>query len=98
MHDDLVSLIEGCARRVAHEEGTVLSGDFSADTVLFGRDGVFDSLGLVSLVLAVEEAVQDRFGLAVTLADQRAMSWSTSPFRDARSLAAYTRTLIEEAG
>lgn len=94
---ELVELITGCVRAVAEEEDISLDGDFAADSVLFGQEGYFDSLGLVSLVMVVEEAIGERFGHGITLADQRAMSQSTSPFRSVDSLASYAETLIREA-
>src|SRR5438445_13850018 len=48
---------------------------------LFGRDGRLDSLGLVNLVVAVEEKVRDAFSTDVSLTDERAMSHRHRPFR-----------------
>lgn len=97
MAEELVSLVLSCTRDVGEQEAVELPDDMDGDTVLFGGEGVFDSLALVNLVLAVEEAVEERYEVAVTLADERAMSQSTSPFRSVRSLADYTSRLIEEA-
>lgn len=94
---ELVDLVGACVRQVADEEGVGPVADVSGDTVLFGPDGLFDSLGVVSLVLAVEEAVEDRFQATITLADQRAMAESTSPFRTVGLLADYTERLIRES-
>src|SRR4029077_13785079 len=61
----------------------------SEDTVLFGRGGSLDSVGLVRLVVAVEQGIEERFGVAITLADERAMSQQRSPFRSVGALAEY---------
>jgi len=55
---------------------------------LFGGGSPLDSLGLVSLLIDIEEALQDR-GHNVTLSDARAMSQSRSPFRSVDALVAY---------
>lgn len=55
---------------------------------LFGGEGVLDSLGFVSLVVAVEQAL-DEIGISVILADERALSQKSSPFRTVGSLADY---------
>ena len=55
-------------------------------------------MGLVSLIVAVEESVSDEFGVEITLADQRAMSQEKSPFLSSASLAEYAGKLIAEAG
>src|SRR5437762_2890908 len=54
------------------------------DTSLYGLHGGLDSLGLVSLILDVEEAVNARTGCSLVLADARAMAWRHNPFRDVR--------------
>jgi acyl carrier protein len=63
-------------------------------TPLLGTESVLDSMQLVSLIVAIEREVEDAFGVAVTLADERALSMQASPFRSIQSLADYVRTLI----
>ncbi len=71
----------------------------SADTVLFGESGTLDSLGLVNLIVGVEQRLEEDFGASVTLADEKAMSLKNSPFRSVKTLAEYAATLLsEEAG
>ena len=70
----------------------------SADAVLFGKAGKLDSLGLVNLIIAIEEQIQEEFGVAITLADERAVSQKNSPFKTIRALADYIGLLIEENG
>ena len=94
----LVSLIERCVQETAAERDVEVPDDFSERTPLFGRDGVFDSMGLVSLVVAVEEAISDEHGEEITLADQRAMSEKKSPFVNTEALAEYAQKLIDEGG
>lgn len=66
------------------------------DTVLFGPNGYVDSLGLVTLVAAVEREIEDRFDAFVILADERAMSREKSPFRTVGALAEYAAERIQE--
>lgn len=68
----------------------------SPETVLYGPGGALDSLGLVNLVVAVEEALANETGLLLTLADQRAMSRRKSPFRTIAVLAEYICELAKE--
>jgi len=58
-------------------------------TRLYGPHGLLDSLRLVSLVLDLEQSVNERLGTAITIADSRAMSQQRSPFRSVGSLADY---------
>ena len=70
--------------------------ELSADTVLFGADGTLDSLQFVSLIVAIEEMVEEEFELQVVLADERTLNRTPSPFQTLGSLAAYVSELIEE--
>ena len=68
----------------------------SPKTVLFGNEGVLDSLGLVNLVIAIEQNIEDEYGISLALADERAMSQKHSPFRTIGSLVDYIEILLEE--
>lgn len=70
----------------------------SPETVLFGRNGKLDSLGLVNLIVDIEQRVDIEMGIEITLADERAMSQESSPFKTIGSLADYILTLINEIG
>ncbi|TVP43567.1 MAG: acyl carrier protein [Gemmatimonadales bacterium] len=93
----MIGLVLRLAREVAESEQIDLPEDFDSDTRLFGDTGLLDSLGLVSLVLSVEEAIEDLTGVSVALADERAMSQTRSPFRTVRSLSEYATALSEES-
>ena len=67
-----------------------------AETILLGKASKLDSFGLVNLIIVVEEKIYERFNLAITLVDERAMSQEKSPFRSVQSLAEYAHTLLSE--
>jgi len=69
---------------------------FDRQTCLFGREGLLDSLGLVSLVVSVEQRVADEFCVTLSLADEKALSQTKSPYQTVGSLADYTARLIKE--
>ena len=68
----------------------------AADTTLLGVGGAVDSLGLVRLILEIEREVQQQFGRAISLTDERAMSQRNSPFRSVGAIAEYIATRITE--
>ena len=70
--------------------------DIDEGTILFGGNGLYDSLGLVSFVLDIEQQVNDQYGLLISVADDRAMSQERSPFRNVASLADYVMQLVGE--
>lgn len=66
------------------------------DTKLYGGSGALDSLALVSLITDLEERVSDEFDNDIILADEKAMSQRTSPFRNVESLTIYIQKILEE--
>jgi len=64
------------------------------NTVLFGHS--LDSMGIVFLVTELEERIADEFDINISLADERAMSQKTSPFRSVKTLVKYVDMLIKE--
>ena len=64
-------------------------------TKLFGTNGVLDSIGIVFLITELEEKISDDYDIDVILADEKAMSQATSPFRNVETLAKYISILIE---
>jgi acyl carrier protein len=67
------------------------------ETRLVGSQSVLDSMRLVSLIVTIEREVEDAFGVALTLADERALSMEASPFRSIQSLADYIGIRIIDA-
>ncbi|MGC6423799.1 MAG: hypothetical protein ACON4O_02285 [Lentimonas sp.] len=52
----------------------------TAESALYGDKGNLDSMALVNLIADLEEAVSEKFGATITLADDKAMSARRSPF------------------
>jgi hypothetical protein len=67
------------------------------ETILYGAGGTLDSLSLVSLILDLEQAVNEQLGTHLVLADAQAMSQRRNPFRDVRSLADYVLSRLSTA-
>ena len=68
----------------------------SPDTPLLGEGAALDSLGFVTLIVNAEAKIEERLGQAVTLADERAMSLSQSPFRTVETFADYCRAYFAD--
>lgn len=96
MKDQLTKLIIRVAEELNGTMSQPIPVEKGADTPLYGQEGVLDSLELVTMVVAVEEAIEDDLGVTVVLADEKAMSQRTSPFLTIGTLAAYAEQLIQE--
>lgn len=64
------------------------------NTELFSGDGALDSLGLVNLILSIEEKLDEEFNVSVSLASEKAMSQKVSPFKSVETLHNYIQELI----
>ena len=94
MYQELVDLIIETARELGEDEIGV-SEDLAEDTILFGKEGVLDSMGLVTLIIAVEQEIEDKYERTAGLADEKAMSQARSPYRSVATLAAFAQQEIE---
>ena len=96
MQDKIIELIINTAAEMGEDELSY-SGELTADTRLFGKEGALDSMGLVTLIVAVEQAIEDEFDESVALADEKALSQARSPYRTVETLAAYAAEQLQEA-
>ena len=69
----------------------------SPDAPLFGDGAPLTSLGLVTLVMEVEDRVASVTGKTVRLVSSEAMSRKRSPFRTLGALAEYIDELLKSA-
>jgi len=67
----------------------------SLDEILVGSSGKLDSLGIVNLIVAVEQKVEDEFGESISLANENAMSALDSPFKTVHLLVNYIEGLLK---
>ena len=70
--------------------------DLNENSYLFGEEGILDSMELVSMIVAVEQIVEDIFDKQITIVNAKAMSLKNSPFRTVASLADYVEQLVKE--
>jgi len=71
----------------------------SPTTVLFGKDGKLDSLGLANFIVIVEQKIEEVLGLLIGLTEDDPFSPSTGHFRTVQSLASYiSQSVARERG
>jgi acyl carrier protein len=68
--------------------------DINPATSLFGEGSELDSLSLVSVIVDLETLVSDKFGRAISLTDDKAMSRDPVPFVDVSTLKNYVLELL----
>lgn len=94
---DAYDIVVESLREVFAQNGTDAPAEIGEETVLVGADPVLDSLGVVQLIVEVEQRVEQRHGVSVTLANDKAMSQKNSPFRSVGVLADHVITTAQEA-
>ena len=94
--ETLVKLITEILEVVLAEQDEPVPAQIDANTVLVGHDAVIKSLGLVTVIVELEQRLEEDHDLYVTLADERAVSRKHSPFRTIGTLADYVRTLAAD--
>jgi hypothetical protein len=79
---------------LARADGLKLSE--SADAPIFGPPSPLDSLGLVALLIDIEDLFAAE-GRPIVLSDDRALSERRSPYRNVPSLVDYIERLLTES-
>ena len=92
--DRIYELVISQIKNFQEENETPFDLTEGEQTKLFGGGGALDSLGLVSLVVSIEEAIEEEFDIAIILADEKAMSRRTSPFGRISYLVDYIMEII----
>lgn len=67
------------------------------ESVLLGHGSNLESVDFVSLIVDIEQAVNDEFDTSITLVDAYAMSQKHSPFRTVGTLAEYIKEQLGDA-
>jgi acyl carrier protein len=76
-------------REFAINEDIETPVELNLKTRLMGSKALFDSMDLVSFIVEVEENLNEKFNLNLELANEKAMSRSSSPFISIESLSSY---------
>jgi acyl carrier protein len=92
----LIEMIVKCTLNALNESETGKNVAVGSDSQLYGKGGVLDSLGLVRVIAELEEEIYDSTQIDIILADEKAMSQKSSPFRSVASLADYIEKLLQE--
>ncbi|WP_322816681.1 hypothetical protein [Chloroflexus sp.] len=93
---DLGQLVIESLRNILDQSGHPAPDRIDENTLLFGKGALLDSLALVTMVVDLEQRLEETFGITLTLADDRAMSQRNSPFRSIGALVDYLMQLIDE--
>ena len=92
--EKIIDLVIKTVQEVGYDLDNQALIEANKDTLLFGEN--LDSMGIVLLVTDLESKISEKLNIDIALADERAMSQKTSPFRSIKTLSEYSKVLIEE--
>src|SRR6201992_4272209 len=90
-----VSIVTACLKDGLEQAGTPVE-KIDRDTVFVGPSAVLDSIGVVSLIVDIEQRLQMDHDIAVTLASEKALRQKNSRFSTVGGLAAHITEAIEQ--
>ena len=92
--NQVVDIVIEAVRDQLDADGVEDLPPITQETPLIGGTAPIDSLGLVSVIVELEQRLQSDCGVMVTLVDEQAMSQRYSPFRTVGSLADYAIEVV----
>lgn len=90
-----LEIVKSCLKEAISQFGGS-DVEVGEDTVIVGQDAVLDSVAVVSLIVDIEQRLEQEHDVSVTLASEKAMSQKNSPFRTAGVLADHVMATIAE--
>lgn len=91
-----LAVVVASLHEVVEQNGLPALTSVTEETVLVGKDAVLDSLGVVSLIVEVEQRIEGEHSVSITLANDKAMSARNSPFRTVGVLTDHILAMIAE--
>jgi acyl carrier protein len=89
-----MDIVTACLKDVLDQAGTPVER-ITEETVIVGPEAVLDSIGVVSLIVDIEQRLQMEHDITVILASEKAMSQKNSPFRSVGILASHVIESID---
>ncbi len=94
--EEIKQVVLSTFKQVIQDTEKTYEGTIDENTPIMGPDSPFDSVDLVTFIVAIEQVLEDDWNISVTLADDRAMSQEASPFKNIGSISSYIGILVNE--
>ncbi|NCI49036.1 hypothetical protein GWC95_03825 [Sediminibacterium roseum] len=83
-------------KRVINDSDKTIDSEPTPDTAIMGSESIFDSVDLVTFIVALEQTLEDDHNISITLADDRALGQAVSPFKSIGTIRDYIEVLVNE--
>lgn len=92
--NEITEIIFNCIEEINQQNDTEIPKEINAK--LFGYESGLDSLGLVNLITSIENDIEELTGKYIPIADERAFTLESSPFKTVGTLANYIESLLHD--
>jgi len=96
MKQKIQQLIIDAINEINETLDTPLQSELGSKCSIYEQSTGLDSMSLVSLIVNIEQRLEDEYGVGVILANEKSMSQRNSPFRNVEALTAHAQQLLEE--
>lgn len=93
--NDALDLINRVLENLNDEINIGIDISNGGDTLIYDEDSPLDSVGLVSLIVAIEEEIEEKYETSLILANESALSKSNNPFKTINTIADYIMLLYK---
>ena len=94
--DVIQELIMDNLKSIIEENYDDINVELKLETEIFGETAIIDSLGLVDLIVALEEHLMDEYDIDIIVVDESSIIDVDSPFKSIRSLSNLIFSRINE--
>ena len=98
MKDELLALLTSVADEVNESRIEKIPTDDLLEVSLYGEQGVFDSMHLVNFLALTETALEDEYGVELSLTSEKAVSRRVSPFGKVSRLIEFIEEELRASG
>jgi len=92
----VIDIVYGVIDEINERSGGKKRLEKTLDYPLFGEAGNLDSMDLVNFIVDIEQGITRAFGTPVSLANERSLSQTRSPFRTLGTLVDYIVVLLND--
>lgn len=92
--DTISALVLSILREIPLADDTLSHDALAGSSRLLGKNAVLDSLGLVTLVVDLEQRLDEEYGTVVSIAVDDVIAQKDSPLSTVQSLAEYVHSLV----
>jgi acyl carrier protein len=96
MKEEIVAIIINICIELNEQLKNKIDVSKKENAVLYGENGVLDSLGLINLIVSAESEIELKFKETITIADGASLPPKNSPFKTVGSFADYIFNLLNK--